>query len=198
MVQYKGKPGFIKCTNRKDNFDRERMALEVNDYAYSLNNQEKYDILPFVFYQIVEGIKYMNSLGLVHGDIKPESKHGSVYCNLKNRPIVTIIDFDLSQMVGKSGIAKSRGGTAGYFAPEDTLEVPIDQYKRDTWMVGATLYAALRGSSPYKHVEPLMSAWKYKIELMEKMMTIDPARRPRLDELESLLLESFKSAASTA
>ncbi|RKP04943.1 kinase-like domain-containing protein [Thamnocephalis sphaerospora] len=157
------------------------------------------------------GIKYMHSLGLVHGDIKPQNI--MIDSSQKGRPIVTIIDFDMSQMVGRSGMGFPYGGTLGYLAPEDFLGRPADQYKRDTWMMGATLYAALtkRPPLPFRHLlqkirimgksihVPVRSAKNRQlVGLMEKMMTFEIAQRPRLSELNDPLLKPFATTAPVA
>ncbi|RKP06637.1 kinase-like domain-containing protein [Thamnocephalis sphaerospora] len=184
----------------------------LDEYAMSLSNPDKDEILPFVFSQAIAGVKYMNYLGLVHGDIKPENIMITRSSD-KMKPIVTIIDFDLSQVVGESGIAMYYGGTMGYLAPEDTLKVPTNLYKRETWMMGATLYAALTNRPPYTSMGLLKTARnlgrnmflpvrssenRQLVELMKKMMICNPAQRPRLSELNDTLLKSFTVAAPAA
>ncbi|RKP04361.1 kinase-like domain-containing protein [Thamnocephalis sphaerospora] len=89
----------------------------------------------------------MHLQGWVHGDIKPENifvRRSASTGTIK----VTLIDFDLSQRPGNKP-RRTRGSTLGYQPPEDFLNMPLDQYARDSWMLGATIYVTLTDKLPY-------------------------------------------------
>ena len=60
---------------------------------------------------IVDGVKHMHSLGLVHCDIKPEN----VFVDVRNRQFV-VGDFDSAHAEG--GVLEKKGGTVGW-VPKD-------------------------------------------------------------------------------
>ncbi|RKP08419.1 kinase-like domain-containing protein [Thamnocephalis sphaerospora] len=184
----------------------------LENYAALLGNPEKDAYLPSLFSQVINGIRYMNHLGLVHGDIKPENImiKGTSFIN---KPVIVIVDFGMSQVVGESGMGYFYGGTMGYLAPEDVLDEQTDLYKRDTWMLGATLYASLAGLPPYNSIGVLESVERQGknlfppietsknaqlLALMNKMLVCSPAQRPKLSDLSDPLIEPYEKTISAA
>ncbi|RKP04702.1 kinase-like domain-containing protein [Thamnocephalis sphaerospora] len=121
-------------------------GISLKRFVSVLTTPQKDNILPRIFADVIKGLKYIHRLGWVHGDIKPDNI--IISRNPDGTPKVTIIDFDMAQKVGND-LRLTFGGTSGYKAPEEYLKKPVNQYKRESWTVGATIYAALMGSPPY-------------------------------------------------
>ncbi|RKP04731.1 kinase-like domain-containing protein [Thamnocephalis sphaerospora] len=189
----------------------------LKQFTSNLPSQRRDDLLPGIFSQLITALKYMHSIGYVHGDIKPDNI--IVYKTPVNAPRVVLIDFDGSLSVGNQTM-RPVTGTRGYRPPEDYLKRPADQYRRDSWMLGATLYHALVGISPYGYEYSLTndvfnemakediakkmvqvskldanifyptpkSGNAHLLELMNALMTCDVRYRPTVSELKPTLL----------
>ncbi|RKP06607.1 kinase-like domain-containing protein [Thamnocephalis sphaerospora] len=119
----------------------------LTEYVKKVDPKKKDAILSSISVQLITALKYIHRLGWVHGDIKPDNiiVHDDAQTG---EPRVTIIDFDASQQVGND-LKHRIGGTQGYESPEEFSPNPLDQYKRDSWMLGATIYSAAVGLPPY-------------------------------------------------
>ncbi|NUM33343.1 MAG: protein kinase [Candidatus Brocadiae bacterium] len=97
--------------------------------------------------QIIEGLGYAHSQGVIHRDIKP----GNILVDTSGKPL--IMDFglarkqDVKQSLTMSGVAL---GTPSYMSPEQAqgklkeIHIPSDIYS-----VGAVLYELLAGRPPF-------------------------------------------------
>ncbi|RKP05272.1 kinase-like domain-containing protein [Thamnocephalis sphaerospora] len=132
----------------------------LSDYASGLSPEKKDQLLPDIFVQIITAyhrhdilaLKYLHRLNRVHGDIKPQNI--IIDDTLSDAPRAILIDFDGAQLVDED-LKYPVSGTNGYRPPEDYYSRPVNLYKRDSWMLGATLYSALTGRPPYKHISVL-------------------------------------------
>lgn len=103
-----------------------------NDYILSLN-----DVLK-IAYQIIEGLIYLNSKNIVHGDIKMEN---ILLVNNQYK----ICDFGLAS----SGFYHYNFvGTPEFMAPE-IIKHHIYDTKVDIWSLGIIMYDLLYGHSPF-------------------------------------------------
>jgi len=112
----------------------------------------------YVFQQLLEGIGYIHSKGVIHRDLKPENilivrtqqlqqetAAGPVTFNLHD---VKIADFGLSKVRGGDfSMAQSRVGTPIYAAPEIFSGIYAEEV--DMWSLGAILYVMLCGMYPF-------------------------------------------------
>ncbi|RKP09720.1 kinase-like domain-containing protein [Thamnocephalis sphaerospora] len=171
VVDYKGHNGILKCTGdqkrhetelevlRADNGDH-CLVMELNkghslqEYIALANKKER-DIIAANFIATALGaIVHLHKLEVVHGNLNPESKQSPR--RFASLPLgmeldgfnVVLAGFEGAQIVTMPQ-QHSILGTRGYTPPEDFDNEPVDQYKRDSWMLGATLYAALAGVPPY-------------------------------------------------
>jgi serine/threonine protein kinase len=95
--------------------------------------------------EIANGLVYLEQVGIVHRDIKPDN----ILLSEKNGKLeVKIIDFGLSRVLGKSDHAKEGYGTLVYSAPEILLKKPYT-IKVDTWSYGIVLYYLAFGILPF-------------------------------------------------
>jgi len=74
-----------------------------------------------IAYQIVSGLKYMHSYGVVHRDLKLEN---IMMSDQTDNAVPKIVDFGLAKMIGPSEKAEEPFGTLGYVAPEILLKKP--------------------------------------------------------------------------
>ena len=150
------------------------------------------------FRDIVRGVHYLHSQGIVHRDIKPQNiliceckdKYGNRNSNGSSKKIAKIGDLGAAVFTG--GHEKSTfHGTPAYTAPE--LNVPHEQrthnYSRmpciDMFALGATLYCMCVGHPPWMADTELVLA--DKIRNLEPQLA--PSTDPHLRHLILRLLE---------
>jgi serine/threonine protein kinase len=97
--------------------------------------------------QVIEGLDSAWSLGIVHRDVKPHN----ILVSREGRP--KIADLGLAVVVDGTQTEGNKGelaGTAAYMSPEQGLlaDQPVD-FRSDIYSLGATLYHALTGRTPY-------------------------------------------------
>lgn len=104
--------------------------------------------------QLVTGLKDLHSIGIVHGDVKPENVLMS-----KRTGKVLIIDFGLASEAGHvtqlisrdrnvRGTPRAGRGTAGYRAPEVLANVTGQHCASDMWSVGIVLMCLITKRLP--------------------------------------------------
>jgi len=110
----------------------------------------------YVFQQLLEGIGYIHSKGVIHRDLKPEN-----ILIVRSTPVpapdghtarlhdIKIADFGLSKVrEGENTMANSCVGSPVYAAPEIFSERGYGQ-SVDTWSLGAILFVMLCGQYPF-------------------------------------------------
>jgi len=107
------------------------------------------EVCKFFVFQILEGLNYLHSKGIIHRDMKPKN------ILLTENGYIKITDFGLSYKNEKfstkedcSDVSKSAIGTPYYIAPE------ILMFKRhsvsvDYWSLGIMLYEFIEGTPPF-------------------------------------------------
>lgn len=112
-----------------------------NDFLNNIFYKKRYlplDNVRNISLQILQGLNFLHSNGIVHCDLKPSN---IVFCdNCSNK--IKIIDFGLSKKEGE--VVEHKVQTVNYRAPEvwmnEKYECPIDM-----WSFGAILYEMLIG-----------------------------------------------------
>src|SRR4030065_1949551 len=100
--------------------------------------------------QVLEGLEYPHSQGIVHRDIKPENiivtKDGTA----------KLMDFGLARSEGRSRLTVTGMvvGTVAYLAPEQALGGQVDG-RSDLYALGAVLSEAVAGRPPFESEEPI-------------------------------------------
>lgn len=163
---------------------------------FGMNN----DLAHKYFCQLVNGVEYLHSKGIVHRDIKPEN------LLLNDLDHIKIADFGLAtlfQYRGNERMLTSPCGTAPYVAPEVLSKSEYKAQPTDIWSCGIVLVAMLAGELPWDKpvIEcPDFVAWiknnSYqktpwcKIEnsalsLMRNILTYDPLQRFTIRQIKS-------------
>ncbi|MEV7039256.1 serine/threonine-protein kinase [Amycolatopsis sp. NPDC051061] len=146
--------------------------------------------------QISSALAGAHRAGIVHRDVKPANILVSEDGTAK------ITDFGISRAIGDVKLTATGeiAGTPAYLAPEVARGEDAD-FAADVFSLGATLYAAVEGQSPYgtadNPIALLYKASSGEIEpptkaerltpLLLRMLATDPAERPSMDEVEQEL-----------
>ncbi|WP_119728773.1 serine/threonine-protein kinase [Thermomonospora amylolytica] len=102
--------------------------------------------------QTLEALRHAHGKGILHRDVKPSN----VLITAEGRAVLT--DFGIAQVEGDSTLTQTGlvMGSPAYIPPERAQgerAVPAS----DLWSLGATLYAAVEGRSPYERSDAMAS-----------------------------------------
>ena len=89
---------------------------------------------------VLEGLSYAHSKGIVHRDIKPEN------ILLFENERVRLADFGISKLTNKTIMTENPMGTLGYMAPEQAYGKA--SFSSDTFSVGILVYELLTDDLP--------------------------------------------------
>ncbi len=148
-------------------------------------------IAKFVFKQILDGLSYCHSKGIVHRDIKLDN------ILLNESGNVKIGDFGVSKKVTRGKKLHDRCGTPAYIAPEILKDAGYDGDTVDVWSAGVVLYAMLYGNFPFKaasveELESLIIEGEYTLpedismearDLIGKILQPEPDERVGIAEI---------------
>ena len=97
--------------------------------------------------QCIEGLYYLHSHNVIHGDVKPQN----FLISMDGR--VKITDFGFSRAGRRKG-KKEAGGTIEYMSPEQIIYGKTDE-KTDVYSYGATIYSYLTEDPPFSVAEDI-------------------------------------------
>ena len=95
------------------------------------------------FYQLINALEYIHSLGIAHRDLKPEN------LLLVENKIIKIIDFGLSNYFNGEKNLETPCGSPSYASPEIIKGEAYNGFYIDIWASGIILFAMLCGYLPF-------------------------------------------------
>ncbi|AJE85031.1 MULTISPECIES: serine/threonine-protein kinase [Streptomyces] len=146
---------------------------------------------------VLRALRAAHAAGVLHRDVKP----GNVLLADDGRVLLT--DFGIAQVEGDSTLTRTGEivGSVDYLAPERVRGAEPGP-SADLWALGATLYTAVEGVSPFRRTTPLNTmqavvdeepAPPARAEALGPVITAllrkDPRHRPGPAEAEQLLAE---------
>jgi serine/threonine protein kinase len=148
---------------------------------------------------VLNALRAAHLAGVVHRDVKP----GNVLIGEDGRVVLT--DFGLATVPGDPNVTRTGLvlGSPAYIAPERARDGTAGP-GADLWGLGATLYAAVEGASPFarpsaiatlaalatENPAPAKNAGPLK-PVLNGLLRKDPTHRINIDEAERLLLRAL-------
>ncbi|KAG9336986.1 hypothetical protein JZ751_030005 [Albula glossodonta] len=146
-----------------------------------------------VLQMVLDGVKYLHTLGITHRDLKPENL---LYYHPGADSKIMITDFGLAstRKKGNECLMKTTCGTPEYIAPEILVRKPYTNAV-DMWALGVISYILLSGTMPfeednrtrlYRQIlkgkysfsgEPWPNVSNLAKDFIERVLTVDPAAR---------------------
>ncbi|MFJ8749800.1 protein kinase [Streptomyces sp. NPDC102441] len=149
---------------------------------------------------VLSALRAAHSAGVLHRDVKP----GNVLLARDGQVLLT--DFGIAAIEGDSTITRTGElvGSIDYLAPE-RVRGGDPGPASDLWSLGATLYAAVEGSSPFRRTSPISTMQAVVTEepppplrggalapVITALLRKDPADRPTAEETERMLLDAME------
>ncbi|MFJ7176973.1 serine/threonine-protein kinase [Streptomyces massasporeus] len=147
---------------------------------------------------VLRALRAAHTAGVLHRDIKP----GNVLLARDGRVLLT--DFGIAQIEGDTTITRTGEvvGSVDYLAPE-RVRGHDPGPSSDLWALGATLYTAVEGRSPFRRTTPLTTMQAVVEEeaaelqnagpltpVIISLLRKDPGTRPDASEAEQMLAEA--------
>ncbi|ETE63677.1 Serine/threonine-protein kinase H1, partial [Ophiophagus hannah] len=131
-----------------------------------------------VLQMVLDGVKYLHTLGITHRDLKPENL---LYYHPGMDSKIMITDFGLAsaRKKGDDCLMKTTCGTPEYIAPEILIRKPYTN-SVDMWALGVISYILLSGTMPFEddnRTRLYRQILKGKYNFIDHLLTVDPGDR---------------------
>ncbi|GEB56444.1 serine/threonine-protein kinase [Streptomyces gardneri] len=149
---------------------------------------------------VLGALRAAHAAGVLHRDVKP----GNVLLARDGRVLIT--DFGIAAIEGDSTITRTGEivGSIDYLAPE-RVRGGDPGPASDLWSLGATLYTAVEGTSPFRRTSPISTMQAVVTEeppypekagplapVIVALLRKEPEHRPRAEEAERMLLDAME------
>ncbi|MGW4495448.1 serine/threonine-protein kinase [Streptomyces sp. NPDC004376] len=153
---------------------------------------------------VLRALRAAHGAGVLHRDIKP----GNVLLGRDRRVLLT--DFGIAQIEGDATITRTGEvvGSVDYLAPE-RVRGHDPGPASDLWALGATLYTAVEGRSPFRRTSPLTTMQAVVEEreappehagplgpVISALLQKEPALRPTAHDAERMLSDVSEGRAT--
>lgn len=129
----------------------------------------KYEECKIIFGQVLNGLSYAHSQGILHRDLNPSN----VFILDGAEHTTKIIDFGLARLYeadtqaqsdGSSTLTRGLIGNPAYMSPEQCRSEKLDQ-RSDIYSIGCVLYQALCGKAPFEADNSIALLYMHQKEL---------------------------------
>ncbi|MFD7491992.1 serine/threonine-protein kinase [Streptomyces sp. NPDC059832] len=155
---------------------------------------------------VLSALRAAHGAGVLHRDVKP----GNVLLAKDGQVLLT--DFGIAAIEGDSTITRTGElvGSIDYLAPE-RVRGGDPGPASDLWSLGATLYTAVEGRSPFRRTSPISTMQAVVAEeppppgragpltsVITALLRKEPDERPSAAETERMLLDAMEGRAPVA
>jgi eukaryotic-like serine/threonine-protein kinase len=155
---------------------------------------------------VLSALRAAHSAGVLHRDVKP----GNVLLARDGQVLLT--DFGIAAIEGDSTITRTGElvGSIDYLAPERVRGADPGPAS-DLWSLGATLYTAVEGRSPFRRTSPISTMQAVVAEepptperagalapVIVALLRKEPSERPTAAEAERMLMEAMEGRTPRA
>ena len=145
------------------------LRTRLNDYRAREEQMPLGDVARILL-DVLEGLQYAHSEGMVHRDVKP----GNILLSRSGQAVLT--DFGIAQIIGGTRYTVSGAlmGTLNYMSPEQGLEGECDA-RSDIYSLGIVLYEILTGDPPFDADTPLAILMKHVNDPLPPPRKMEPS-----------------------
>ena len=135
-------PYIIKIYEVLEDIENIYLVMEYCPITYKESNNIKIDIKYTQIKQVIKGIEFLHSIGIMHRDIKPSNILLSEDGNFK------IIDFGFADLFSPFEKANEALGSVGFFPPEILCKKEYS-FNVEYWNIGVMAYYYLFNELPF-------------------------------------------------